>query len=156
MSIAFASSATDLAPADSSEQQVFQWTESAAAQPGHFFSVVQCRLFDSRSAADSPAVTSGPARSFQGVDRCGIPATARALSVNVTVVSPPAAGFVQIYPRDQAPPLASTVNFSAGPTRANNAIVALAGDGTGTFAARTFLVNGGAVEVIVDVNGYFE
>jgi hypothetical protein len=49
----------------------------------------------------------------------------------------------------------STLNFRAGKTRANNAIVALSRDGQGNFS----LFNGGGVpelEVIVDVNGYFK
>jgi hypothetical protein len=49
---------------------------------------------------------------------------------------------------------ASTINFNTGQTRANNAIVLLATDGTGGLAA----TNGsnGTVHLILDVAGYFQ
>ena len=52
-----------------------------------------------------------------------------------------------------APPLASTINFRPGQTRANNAIVPLALDGSGM---KIFNGSAGNVDVIVDVNGWFQ
>jgi hypothetical protein len=74
--------------------------------------------------------------------------------VNVAVTSPVASGFLKLYPGDGLAPLASSINFSAGQTRANNAIVLLATDGSGTLRVQ----NGstGTVHFILDVNGYFE
>lgn len=43
--------------------------------------------------------------------------TARALSVNVTVVGPTAAGYLRIYPGATQPPGTSTINFKAGDAR---------------------------------------
>jgi len=49
--------------------------------------------------------------------------------------------------------LASTINFSAGQTRANNAILPLALDGTGLkFKGGST----GSLHFILDVNGYFK
>jgi hypothetical protein len=58
------------------------------------------------------------------------------------------------YPGDALPFDTSAIDFHAGDTRANNGILLLATDGTGTFAIR----NGGAggLQVIVDVDGYFQ
>ena len=52
-----------------------------------------------------------------------------------------------------APPLgASAVDFAAGQTRANNAVVSLRGGG----AVGVANVSSGTVDVVVDVNGYFK
>jgi hypothetical protein len=63
-------------------------------------------------------------------------------------------GHLTIYPADKTQPLASTINFNAGQTRANNALLSLSRDGTG----RVNVVNGsgGTIHVIIDVNGYFQ
>ena len=79
----------------------------------------------------------------------------RAVSLNVTVV-PTGAGNVTLFPGDATPPPTSTLNFLAGVNRANNALLQLSADGAGTLAARAFLTGGGQVDLIVDVNGYFQ
>ncbi|MEO8586789.1 MAG: immunoglobulin domain-containing protein [Acidobacteriota bacterium] len=123
-----------------------------------FYPVSACRAFDSRNIsgpdAAAPALAAGVSRVFPLEGRCGIPATAAALSVNVTVTQPTAAGSIVLYPGDEPVPVASTVSFRAGQTRANNAIIKIAGDGSGTLG----ISNGapGSVQFIVDVNGYFE
>jgi hypothetical protein len=85
---------------------------------------------------------------------CGVPPTAKALSVNVTVTSPTQPGFVTLFPGDSLPPATSTINFSVSQTRANNAGVLLATNGAGSLS----VLNGsaGTVHLIVDVNGYFQ
>jgi hypothetical protein len=89
-----------------------------------------------------------------GVGNCGIPGTARALSVNVAVTQP-TSGNLRLFASDQALPTVSTINYSAGQTRTNNAIVGLAFPG-GTLAAFVGQPVGTTVHLIVDVNGYFE
>jgi hypothetical protein len=127
------------------------------AQPRDFFTVTPCRLVDTRNAAGAyggPALASGALRDFTLTGRCGIPAGATALSLNITVVQPTAAGFVRFSP-DCQPPLTSAINFSAGQTRANNAILPLSGQGVLTANA-VLTGNSGTVHVIIDVNGYFQ
>ncbi len=123
-----------------------------------FYPLAPCRAFDSRSAsgpaAAAPALDAGASRVFSIAGRCGIPATATALSVNVTVAEPAAAGFLVLYPGDEPVPVASTVAFRPGQTRANNAIIKIAGDGGGTLGISNSAP--GPVHFIVDVNGYFE
>ena len=55
-----------------------------------------------------------------------MPSDARALSLNLTVTQPTAAGDLRLYPGDVpvAPPT-SAINFQAGQTRSNNAILEL-------------------------------
>jgi hypothetical protein len=86
--------------------------------------------------------------------RCGIPAAAKAVAVNATVVSAPAAGHLRFFPGNALAPNAAVVNFNPGQTRTNNAILMLASSGTGTLAVQSF--TGAAVQVVLDVNGYFQ
>ena len=104
--------------------------------------------------AAAPALESGAARVFPLGGRCAIPATATALSANVTVTEPAAAGSLVLYPGDESVPLASMVSFRRGQTRGSNAIIKIARDGSGMVG----ISNGapGTVHFIVDVNGYFE
>ena len=115
-------------------------------------------MVDTRDAAGpsgGPALVAGAIRSFPvtgGI--CGIPSTAIAVSVNLTVVQPAAQGHLILYPGDAAgPPLVSNINFTPGVTRANNAVVLLATNG-GTINVKNG--SAGAVHFVLDVNGYFQ
>jgi hypothetical protein len=124
-----------------------------------FYSLTPCRLVDTRNASGpygGPAIPPNNERIFNTVGRCGIPASAKAISINATVVSPPGAGNFAFYPGDTSAPVASNINFTVGQTRANNAVVKLAGSGSGTFAVRQATGSGGSAHVVVDVNGYFQ
>jgi hypothetical protein len=86
---------------------------------------------------------------------CGVPADARAVTLNVTTVNEGDFGDLRLYPADAELPLASTINFSAGKARANNAIVVL---GTaGRIAVRNDMPPGSTAttNVVIDVSGYF-
>lgn len=122
-----------------------------------FHTLAPCRLFDTRSSGSQQPLQSGAERLFLLSATCGIPLTARAISVNLTVLDATGNGNVALYPGDvQAPPV-SNVNFVPGLTRANNAIVALARNGAGSIVARaTVNASPGTVHLILDVNGYFE
>jgi hypothetical protein len=120
-----------------------------------FYTLAPCRLIDTRSAAGplgGPVLSGSGGRTFSIPGACGVPPNARSISVNVTVVSPSAAGFLRFYPDDEPPPAASTINFASGAVRANNAILPLS-------AAGGLAVQNGspaAVHLVVDVNGYFQ
>lgn len=122
-----------------------------------FYSLPPCRLIDTRSAAGpdagAPAFAASETRALPTALKCGIPPTAAALSVNLTVTSPTAPGYLTLYAADGTLPLADAVSFSPGQTRASANIVSLAANATG-FKVKN--VSAGAVDVIVDVNGYFE
>lgn len=117
------------------------------------FTVIPCRVLDTRL---STALVSQVPRSFPVAGLCGVPATARAVVLNVTVVSPSGPGFVALWPADLPMPMTSVINFSAGQTRANNAIVELARDGGGDIAAQALVGGDGTVHLVLDVSGYFE
>ena len=123
-----------------------------------FHTLTPCRVFDSRRAdgpaAAAPALPAGATRVLSLAGRCGIPAAAVALSANVTAVDPASTGTLVLYPGDTAAPDAITIAFRAGRTRANNAFLKVAGDGSGTLGISNAAA--GTVHFIVDVNGYFE
>ncbi|HEX9286958.1 MAG TPA: hypothetical protein VF999_06795, partial [Thermoanaerobaculia bacterium] len=101
-----------------------------------------------------PALAAGDVRSFVLAGQCGVPPTAKSLAVNLTVTQPSSGGHITAFPAGGGAPSTSTVNFSAGQTRANNAVLPLGA--TGGISVLSVLSAGGAVHLIVDVNGYFE
>jgi hypothetical protein len=118
-----------------------------------FHTVTPCRVLDTRQPASAPALSPGPPRSFTIAGACGVPSTAEAVSINVTATAPTQPGDLRIYPEGSAPPLASAINYSAGQTRANNAVVKLGPNGGLEVLCGQA---GGSVHFILDVNGYFE
>jgi hypothetical protein len=127
------------------------------AVPAKFKTVPPCRAVDTRSVTGptggSPLPPSST-RSLTVASPCCVPPSARAVSINLTVVSPTAPGFVSIYPGNGLPSPTSAINFTAGATRANSAVAPLSTDVTGKIG----VLNGsaGTVHVIIDVTGYFE
>jgi PKD repeat protein len=119
-----------------------------------FYTVDPCRIYDSRFMLEGP-LASGVARVVQGAGACEIPAGARALAANVTVISPTGAGNVSLYPGNYPQPVASTLNFMPGVTRSNQAFLPLATDGAGTLTALTSIAGSGNAHVVIDVSGYF-
>jgi plastocyanin len=121
-----------------------------------YYTLAPCRIVDTRGPAGplgGPALVGQVDRVFPLVGTCGIPPTARAVSLNVTITEPQATGNLRLYPADQPVPLASTLNYSAGQTRGNNAIVPLSA--TGGLGARAVQPAATTTHLILDVNGYF-
>lgn len=130
--------------------------ESLPTEPLPFIGIVPCRLVDTRIVTlpahyGPPRLSAGAARSFvlTGQTHCSVPPAARAVSINVTAVSPAGNGNIRVYPADAAVPNVSTVNFRQGQNTANAAIVALAANGAVTALASV------DTDLIIDVNGYF-
>lgn len=126
---------------------------SVAADGLDFYTLTPCRALDTRSGT---ALISGQGQAFALTGRCGIPPTAKAVSLNVTMTEATGSGFVVLWPADLPKPIARVVSFSAGSTRASSAILRLATDGSGSLAAEAEIETGGGVQLILDVNGYFE
>jgi hypothetical protein len=122
-----------------------------------FHTVSPCRIVDTRDPAGpygGPALGGGSVRSFVLAGLCGVPSTAKSLAVNLTVTQPTSGGHITAFAAGGSVPSTSTLNFSAGQTRANNAVLGLSP--AGGVSVSTVLSSGGTVHLIVDVNGYFE
>ena len=121
--------------------------------PADYYTLTPCRLVDTR-ATQAPALAALERRVFAITGgTCGVPPTATAVAVNVTVTGAAAQGHIRLAPGNGLTE-SSAINFVAGVTRANNGVVPLATDATGGVSA----TNGstGAVHLILDVAGYFE
>jgi PKD repeat protein len=127
----------------------------APASVLELYTVTPCRIYDSRLGV--VPVLSGVAQAIQATGGpCGIPPQARALAANVTVIDPTGGGYAAFYPGNYPQPATSTVTFSAGDTRSNNAILALATNGAGTLTALLAITGAnGNANLTIDVTGYF-
>jgi hypothetical protein len=138
--------------AQSSHQLKVQ-TNAVPSLPSTFVAIAPCRVLDTRNPAGpygGPAIPTNGTRTFDlNSGPCGgIPEGVAAYSVNITVVSPAATGFLKAYPTGTAS-FVSTMNYTAGQTIANAAIVP-----AGTSGAID-IYSGESTHVIIDINGYF-
>jgi len=123
-----------------------------------FVGVAPCRLVDTRLAGfpagyGPPSLTQGVPRNFDlnSDPQCpGIPAGIDAYSLNVTVTNTQGPGFILIYPQGGSQPTVSTVNYVAGQTIANAAIVP-----AGTSGGVTVVAGVSGTDLVIDINGYF-
>jgi hypothetical protein len=122
------------------------------ATAGSFFPVTPCRVLDTRETVQIPA--GGTRTLIVTGGACGIAAAATAVSLNVAVTDVAATGNLVLYAANLAVPSTSAISFDTGRTRANNAIVQVATDGSG--AINIVNVSAGQLDVVVDVNGYFQ
>jgi hypothetical protein len=79
----------------------------------------------------------------------GVPSNATAVAITVTVVTPSASGYLEIYPGHVPRPLASNINYRRGETQANFVVTGLPPDGTLTIWSAV-----AATDVLIDVAGY--
>ena len=113
------------------------------------------RLLDSRVANGVAKAKFKPAvpRTFQVTGRGGVPASAQAVTGNLTMTNATGVGAAYIGPAPVARPGQSTINFVAGQTRANSLTVSLSSAGT---LSATFMGSGSAkIDLVFDVTGYY-
>jgi len=120
-----------------------------------FHTVVPCRVVDTRlvpSATGGPAVAAAEDRVVSLLAACGIPQGARSVSVNITATDATGPGHLRLHAAGSPVPVASSINYAAGQTRANNAIVPLSRFGElAVYCGQAT----GSVHFVLDVNGYF-
>jgi len=118
-----------------------------------FYPVAPCRLVDTRNTAGAlggPSLVGNATRTFPILSSpCGIPATAKAYSLNLTSVPKGSLGFLSTWPAGQTIPLVSTLNATTGAVTANAAIVPSGTNGD----ISVFVTNDS--DLVVDINGYF-
>ena len=108
--------------------------------------VAPARFYDSRTNGGPRADGSVTAITVSG--RPGYPANPAAITLNVTAVDARSAGFMTVFPCENAIPEASNLNFAAGQTIAN-AVVARVGS-----SGRVCVYVSGSAGLLVDVNGF--
>jgi len=103
-------------------------------------------------ATVATSVPPGATVRLQVAGHGGVPASGTsAVALNVTAVSPTAAGYVIVYGSSNTRPTASNLNFVHGQTIPNLVLTRVGADGT------VLLYNGstGTVHLVVDVSGYY-
>jgi Calx-beta domain len=118
-----------------------------------------CRLVDTRGPVGpggGPALGANTSRTFPIAGRCGIPATARAVAINMVAVGPGDSGNLRLHPAGTVVPLASSLSFARGRTRANNGIVTLGAGGQITVRCDMPAGSTAAAHFVADVYAYFE
>jgi hypothetical protein len=134
---------------------------ATAAGPFQYHSLSPCRAVDTRVGqgpilSDSGPIGSAP-RTFTIHGVCGVPATADAVSINVTAVGPTGQGFLTLFPSGTSQPTVSNINYNAGePALGNGAIVPLGAGATLDLSVFTRVVGPGTVHMVIDVTGYFD
>jgi serine protease len=132
-------------------------TTAAYAQSGpySFYSLTPCRVVDTRNA---PGTNGGPnlgttRRDFAVKGNCGVPTTAKAVSLNIAVTGASTSSWLTVWPAGQAMPNTAAINFSQNDwALSNGAIVGLAA-GSPDLSVQNA---NGTVAVIIDVTGYFQ
>jgi hypothetical protein len=136
----------------------------AEAQTGlQFFAVTPCRAVDTRSGMGG-IIPAAVERKLIIKNVCGIPGTAKAVSLNATIVTPTVDGFFSMWPSGGVFPVVSTINFLAGePALANGAIVPLSASPVACPLGNCDLSvaygtssGGGTTHAVLDVTGYFQ
>jgi hypothetical protein len=125
-----------------------------------FTGATPTRVVDTRNGIGAPRARITPGavltvpiggRSLRLVDASPVivPSNATAVAVNVTAVSPAAAGFITVWPCGTTRPTTSNVNFLAGSVVANSVVAPLGAGGSVCVSSDQ------TTDVLVDVLGWF-
>lgn len=133
-------------------------TVSSNYSPVPFFPVTPCRLVDTRGNGFTgpngpPSLSHDSPRDFPVTGRCGIPPpsiSVIAVSLNVTVTNTQGPGYIEIFPAGTAVPVASTLNYLAGQTLANAAVVPISGS-----LGVTVIAGVAGTDLVIDTNGFY-
>jgi pseudomonalisin len=130
----------------------------SAPQSLAFYPVTPCRVADTRAGFGfsglfgPPSLVAGATRNFPvQQSSCGIPSSAQAYSVRMTVVAPGPLNYLTTWSEGQPLPTVATLNAPNGGVMGNEAIVP-----AGTVAGEPISVYvSDNTDLVIDVNGYF-
>ncbi|MBL8210237.1 MAG: BACON domain-containing protein [Bryobacterales bacterium] len=131
-------------------------TQQGRTFPLSFVPLLPCRVADTRPEGNKQPAYGPPSLAAQGIRSfsitaaaCGVPLSASAVVLNITVVPKGPLAFLTAWPAGQPQPLASTLNSFRGRVVANAAVVPLGANGAVSLYASH------DTDVVIDVNGYF-
>ncbi|HSF42469.1 MAG TPA: hypothetical protein VLT87_21880, partial [Thermoanaerobaculia bacterium] len=144
--VAFSSDSPSLVERDyNGDWDVFLY-DAGPGGSGGITPVPPCTLFDSRRPADGPALRSGVRKTLAVRGACGVPSTATAVVVEVTVPQPRRRGNIRLTPGN------AILRFQRGKTRTGTFTVPLAADGT--LALQPSVAGNGTVHAVIEAVGY--
>jgi len=142
---------------------------SLAAGPYQLYTVVPCRLVDTRDPAGmhggGPSLTHGATRSFAVLGDnsrpCGLPAdgSVKAVVVNPVIVAPTAFGHFTMWAYQAAIPATSNLNFNAGESAIANGAIVPIGSLVTPYQISVYVALGdttGHADFILDITGYYK
>ena len=128
---------------------------SAQTGPYQFYSLTPCRVVDTRGANGT---NGGPSlgtarRDFAMKGNCGVPTTAKAVSINIAVTGATNNSWLTVWPAGQAIPNTAAINFSPNDWALSNGAIVGVAAGSPDLSVQNAV---GTVAVIIDVTGYFQ
>jgi Tol biopolymer transport system component len=158
---------TFLKPVMSADGGRVAFTSDAALVPRDFNFNWDVYLFDDSGSTGPPPGPTFPCTAFDGAALrsnvrqvfpvsalCGLPATAKQVTVKVTVSEATGKGSVQLYPGNVTRKPPGTLAFQRRQTKAATFTVPLATNGAGTLALLPTVASHGTVHVVVEVEGF--
>ncbi|HEX4966106.1 MAG TPA: hypothetical protein VF173_35175 [Thermoanaerobaculia bacterium] len=143
------------------------FTSDAALVPRDFNGNWDVYLFDSSGSIgppsgpvfpctvlDAPSLRSNVRQVFPVSGPCGLPATAKQVTIKVTVSAATGKGTVQLYPGNVTRKPPATLAFQRRQTKSATFTLPLATNGAGTLALLPTVANRGTVHVVVEVEGF--
>jgi hypothetical protein len=129
--------------------------EAVPTPPLAFTGITPCRVADTRgngfSGQYGPPQLTPAGRVITIINNCGIPASAQAVSFNFSAVNVPGAGFLVAYPAGGAFPPVATMTYNENTPNLSNAAIGPLGTG----GAITVVAAVVAIDLVIDVNGYY-
>ena len=107
------------------------------------------RILDTRNGTGGRSLPANGVLELPVAGQAGVPATAEAAVMNVTVTNPAAAGFVTVWPCGVAQPLASNLNYVTGQNVPNLTMSRVGAGGKICFYSMV------ATDLVADVAGFF-
>lgn len=124
-----------------------------AADAGGGYTPAPGPIYDTRSGSNTP-IPAGGTITVQLTGEGDLPRRlVGAVLTDVTVANPGGSGFLRVWADGQDEPGTSNVNFAAGETRTNTALVSAREPATGKMTIRNMAAV--AVEVRIDAQGWF-
>lgn len=154
--VALAVSAEELttSPAVPVDEFTYGSSNSSSGSAGVYTSLTPTRIVDTRPgsgyAGAGQALGPGASMAVQVAGVAGVPTTASAVVLNVTVTDTTGLGYLTVWPDGATRPTASVLNWTPGKTVADLVTVGVPADG------QVDVYNSaGTTDVIVDVEGYY-
>jgi hypothetical protein len=125
----------------------------------NFYAVTPCRVIDTQSGLGgfTGFLPNGfPATQFSVKGNCGIPSDAVAVSVNAIAANTQNQGWFALYPGSGSWPGVSNVNFFAGDTIGNGALVPVSAGANDLNVLAAFAAGPTGAYLELDVTGYFK
>jgi len=159
-------SSVSLVPLMSASGHQVAFTSFSPLVPGDFNNDWDVYLFDDSGSTggpppgpalpcttlDSPGLRSNVRQVFPVA--CGVPATAKQVTVKVTVSEATGKGTLQLYPGNVTRRPPGTLSFQRRQTVSGTFNLPLATDGSGTLALLPTVASRGTVHVVVEVEGF--